>query len=34
MLRVTDSAIKEFKRILVDSNAEGYGIRIFRAGGG
>ncbi|GAB4545092.1 MAG: hypothetical protein Fur0020_14270 [Thermodesulfovibrionia bacterium] len=34
MLQVTDSAIKEFKRILIDSNREGHGIRIFTTGGG
>ena len=34
MLEVTDSAIKQFKKILMDSDTKDYGIRIFASGGG
>ncbi|MBI5050584.1 MAG: iron-sulfur cluster assembly accessory protein [Nitrospirae bacterium] len=34
MLDVTDSAVKQFKKLLSDSNAEGHGVRIFAADGG
>gem|GEM_PF-4385240 len=34
MLKISDAAIKKFKKILADSNAEDHGIRIFRSGGG
>jgi len=34
MLRLTDSAVKEFKKIISDSDANGSGIRIFSSGGG
>jgi iron-sulfur cluster assembly protein len=33
MLGVTDSAVKEFKKIISDSNANGAGIRIFASQG-
>jgi len=34
MLEITASAAKKFKEILKENNAEGHGIRIYRAGGG
>jgi len=34
MLDVTDRAIKEFKKIIAESNANGSGIRVFASGGG
>ena len=34
MLILTDSAIKEFKKLITDSNANGSGIRVFTSGKG
>lgn len=34
MLEITDSAVKQFKKILKDSGVSHYGIRIFASGGG
>jgi len=34
MLGITDSAAKEFKRLIAESKAEGSGIRVFNSGGG
>ncbi len=34
MLGLTDSAVKEFKKLISDSNANGSGIRLFTSGGG
>lgn len=34
MLEITDSAVKQFKKILLDSDAKDSGIRIYSAGGG
>lgn len=34
MLGITDLAVKEFKKIIAEANANGSGIRIFAAGGG
>lgn len=34
MLGVTDSAVKEFKKFIADSKANGSGIRVFTSGGG
>lgn len=34
MLGVTDSAVKQFKKFIADSKADGSGIRIFASGGG
>jgi iron-sulfur cluster assembly protein len=34
MLEITDSAVKQFKKILKDSEVPHYGIRIFASGGG
>lgn len=34
MLEVTEAAVKEFKRLIAESGAEGSGVRIFEAGGG
>jgi iron-sulfur cluster assembly protein len=33
MLGVTDSAVKELKKIILDSNAEGSGVRVFASQG-
>jgi iron-sulfur cluster assembly accessory protein len=34
MLEITDSAVKQFKKILSDSDVKGSGIRIYTSGGG
>lgn len=34
MLGVTDTAVKEFKKFISESNANGAGIRVFATGGG
>ena len=34
MLEITDSAVKQFKKILSDSDEKDSGIRIFPSGGG
>lgn len=34
MLEITDSAVKQFKKILSDSDAKDSGIRIYASGGG
>ena len=34
MLGLTDSAVKEFKKLISDSKANGSGIRVFTSGGG
>ncbi len=34
MLEVTEAAVKEFKKLIAESKAEGSGVRIFEAGGG
>jgi iron-sulfur cluster assembly protein len=34
MLDVTESALKEFKKLIADSHADGSRIRIFASGGG
>ena len=34
MLEITDSAVKQFKKILLDGDVKDFGIRIFSSGGG
>lgn len=34
MFEITEAAVKQFKKLLLDSNAEGLGIRVFISGGG
>jgi len=34
MLQITDSAVKQFKKILLDGDVKDSGIRIFSSGGG
>jgi iron-sulfur cluster assembly protein len=34
MLEITDSAVKHFKKLLLEADVKNYGIRIFSSGGG
>ncbi len=34
MLEVTDSAVKQFKKMLLEADMKDFGIRIFSSGGG
>ena len=34
MIEITDSAVKQFKKLLLEGDVKDYGIRIFASGGG
>ena len=34
MLKITDSAVKQFKKMLLEADVKNFGIRIFSSGGG
>ena len=34
MLEITESAVKQFKKVLLDAGVKDFGIRIFSSGGG